>query len=129
MKNITLLFGILGIILFQSCIRSAYDNNMTLQGTIMDSVTKGPIGNTAFVLLTHKGGGLSSPTKVIESNFTTDINGNFTVSFKTSYNDCIVIVFPPSDLALVSSADYIYSLQLTAEQNNYSAGVIYTKKP
>lgn len=109
--------------LFCSCNK---DVTLKVDGTIMDSVTKTPIGNTDFILEVEKYEGMKMQLR--PTNFTTKPDGTFSVSCSASAGSGAYIIFA-SDYWQGGALSAIWmSKDSTRQQTYFNAGLIYTRR-
>lgn len=120
--KIALIFCLL-FCLFCSCNK---DVNIKVEGAIMDSVTKAPIGNTAFILEVEKYEGMKMQMR--PTNFTTKPDGTFSVSCSASAGSGAYIIFASANSNISALQAIWTSKNSTGQQTYFNAGVIYTQK-
>jgi|GEM_PF-2302265 len=96
-----------------------------VHGQIVDStVTPNvPISNTSFVLTVfEEGATISSPTQKTPYTFTTDNNGNFSVSFDAKNLIDLGLSYPSGSLIPLQAQE------VASNKYDYDLGIVKTKK-
>jgi len=96
-----------------------------VHGQIVDSTVtpNAPISNTSFVLTAIEGGAtISNPDKKTPYTFTTDNDGNFSVSFDAKNLFDFILSYPTGTVIPVHVSGF------ASNKYNYDLGVVKTKK-